>query len=58
MQTAQKFILKIEENEIYEGKLNENKRNGYGILFSLEGKKLYEGEWFDDMKQGKGIEYF
>lgn len=55
MQVPQKFLLKIEENEIYEGKLNENKRNGYGILFSLEGKKLYEGEWFDDMKQGKGI---
>ena len=41
----------------YEGSMLFNKKNGFGIEYSLNGKKIYEGLFKDNKKEGNGIYY-
>jgi len=59
-----KFLKEESEEEIddnneniYEGDMKENKKDGYGIMKYKNGNK-YEGFWKNDKKEGKGKLYF
>ena len=41
----------------YNGEWEMNKKSGYGILTSKDGKMIYDGEWLDDIYHGNGVLY-
>lgn len=43
--------------DIYVGEFNNDKRSGKGVLYYSNGDK-YEGDWLNDYKNGKGIYYY
>jgi len=44
------FRYNIDRNTYYEGKIKNSERNGYGALYSRDGKLLWEGIWMNDEK--------
>ena len=55
------YVVKMDENNKYEGNYENNKKNGYGVMiynYKNIGKedKIYKGEWKDNQKHGYGIE--
>lgn len=51
---GQNDFIKYKE---YEGNFKNDKREGFGVEYNLDGEKVYEGYWSDDKYNGKGKYY-
>ena len=52
------YIISKNYNYIYYGNINNNKKEGIGILYDIQFNRIYEGEFKDDKINGKGIMYY
>ena len=48
--------MKYPNGDVYDGALEEGKRNGKGTMTYFNGDK-YEGDWLNDLRDGEGNQY-
>lgn len=51
-------VLRYDSGDVYEGDVEANARNGFGVFTSADGRFRYSGEWADDVFEGEGEAVF
>lgn len=52
------FGVLTQKKNKYEGEWLDDKRNGKGKIFSIDGKIQYEGDWVNDLPEGKTLKIY